>query len=144
MSKETRSAQGSARHGMTGIKMKVREWRPRNGASGMRASEWSLGNEGLGMESREWSTVIMTCRRMILPFGDMKELYYRALFFVAFDHHRINSTQFQAFDNLYSHFHATRTQFHPCGSVNFSVLNVYHSGSRDPGCKAGRVSPPKY
>ena len=62
-------------HGMTGIKMKVREWRPRNGASGMRASERSLGNEGLGMESREWSTVIMTCRRMILPFGDMKELY---------------------------------------------------------------------
>ena len=52
LSKETRNAQGSARHGMTGIKMKVQEWRPRNGASGMRASEWSLGNEGLGMESR--------------------------------------------------------------------------------------------
>ena len=62
-------------HGMTGIKMKVREWRRRNGASGMRASERSLGNEGLGMESWEWSTVIMTCRRTILPFGNMKELY---------------------------------------------------------------------
>ena len=60
-------------HRMTGIKMKVREWRPRNGASGMRASERSLGNE-VSEWSREWSTVIMTCR-MILPFGDMKELY---------------------------------------------------------------------
>ena len=78
----SRSAQGSARHGMTGVRMKVREWRPRNAASGMRASERSLGNEGLGMESRneglgmksrEWSTVIMTCR-MILPLEDMKEL----------------------------------------------------------------------
>ena len=52
--------------------------------SGMEASEWSLGNEvsernlgneGLGMESWEWSAVIMTYRRMILPFEDMKELY---------------------------------------------------------------------
>ena len=41
----------------------------------MRVSEWSLGNEGLGMESREWSTVIMTCRRMILLCGNVKELY---------------------------------------------------------------------
>ena len=50
----------------------------------MEASEWSLGNEvsegglgneGLGMESWEWSAVIMTYRRMILPFEDMKELY---------------------------------------------------------------------
>ena len=74
---------GSARRGMTGIRMKVREWTPRNGASGMRTSERSLGNEGLGMESqnegfgmesREWSIVIVTCR-MILPSKDMKELY---------------------------------------------------------------------
>ena len=32
--------------------MKVREWRPRNAASGIKASERSLENEFLRMESR--------------------------------------------------------------------------------------------
>ena len=44
------------------------------------------------MESREWSTVIIRCRRMILPCGDVKDCIYRALFLVAFDLHRIHST----------------------------------------------------
>ena len=68
------------RESMHLVKKYTRKYTARNDrdhdeGSGMEVSERSFENEGLGMTSRERSTVMMTCRRMIFPCGDVKELY---------------------------------------------------------------------